>query len=122
MSKTIDAVGIAAHLTGTDRDCWEPFDGPNEADGDEFWLEEVEGFGPDEEQVGRMVRQGYVEGKGWKITTEIDLQEDDSAAEYIGSLIADGFTSGIDPTWSVNINNRQPRRAYVNVDGDDVTI
>jgi len=122
MSKSIDAVGIAAYLTGTQRDVWEAIEGPNDADGEEFWLEEVEGFGPSEDQVGRMVRQGYVEGKGWKLTTEIDLQEDDSAAEYIGSLIADGFTSGIDPTWSVDIRNRQPRQAYVNVDGDDVTI
>jgi hypothetical protein len=122
VTKTLDAKGLIAHLTGTDPKTWEPFMGRKEGVGEEQWFTEVGDFGPYDEDVADMIRDGYTSGRNWSLDTEIDFSEDEDAAYEIARLIAGGNTSGYNPTWSVEMHKTMPGEAYVQIDEGFVTV
>ncbi len=92
--------------------------GRKEGIGDEQWFTEVGDFGPYDEDVADMIRDGYTSGRNWKLTTDIDLSENQDAAYEIARQIASGNTSGFHPTWSVTMSKTMPGEAYVQIDDD----
>lgn len=124
MTKTIDMKALVAHLTGTDVSSWEPYMGRKDGIGVEETFIEIGDFGPWDEDVAEMVRGGYTSGQRWKLTTEIDLEENEPAALEIARLIEEGYTSGygLEEYWEIEIDKVEPRTAHVCVDDDDVTV
>ncbi|MNU26896.1 hypothetical protein D3C71_152770 [compost metagenome] len=122
MSKTIDMKALVAHLTDTALSTWEPYMGRKEGIGTEETFIEVGDFGPWDEDVADMIREGYTSGQRWQLTTDIDLDDNDAAAHEIARLVDEGYTSGIEPSWSIEINKIHPREVYVCIDDGDVTV
>ena len=122
MDRKLDMKGLVAHLTGTDPSTWEPFMGRKQAVGDEQAFTETGRFGPYDEDVADMVRDGYTSGDGWSLETNVDLSEDEDAAYEIARLISGGCTSGYGPVWSVSMEKRVPGEAYVQIVDEDVTV
>jgi hypothetical protein len=122
LTKTIDMKALVAHLTDTSLSTWERYMGRKEGIGTEETFIEVGDFGPWDEDVADMVREGYTSGERWRLKTDIDLDENDAAAHEIARLIDEGYTSGIEPTWDVTIDKIHPREVYVCVDDDEVTV
>jgi hypothetical protein len=123
VAKTVDMKALVAYLTGTSADSWEPFMGRKEGIGIEQAFTEVgDGFGPYDEDVADMIRDGYTSGQRWKLDTAIDLEKDDDARHEIARLISGGYTSGYGPTWSVEMDKIMPGEAYVQIDDEFVTV
>jgi hypothetical protein len=122
LSKTIDMKALVAHLTDTDLSTWEVYMGRKEGIGTEETFIEIGDFGPWDEDVADMIREGYTSGQRWQLTTDIDLDEEDAAAHEIARLVDEGYTSGIEPSWSIEINKIHPREVYVCVDEGEVTV
>jgi hypothetical protein len=122
LTKTIDMKALVAHLTDTSLSTWERYMGRKEGIGTEETFIEIGDFGPWDEDVADMVREGYTSGERWRLKTDIDLDENDAAAHEIARLIDEGYTSGIEPSWDIEINTIHPREVYVCVDDDEVTV
>lgn len=122
LSKTIDMKALVAHLTDTSLSTWERYMGRKEGIGTEETFIEIGDFGPWDEDVADMIREGYTSGERWRLTTDVDLDENDAAAHEIARLVDEGYTSGIEPSWDIEINTIHPREVYVCVDDDEVTV
>jgi hypothetical protein len=121
LSKTVDMKALVANFTDTATTQWEVYMGAKDGIGIEETFIEIGDFGPWEDDVADMIREGYTSGQRWSLTTDIDLEED-AVAEEIARLVSEGYTSGIEPSWSIEINTVHPREAYVCIDDDEVIL
>jgi hypothetical protein len=115
---------LVAHLTETEVSSWEPYLGRKDGIGIEETFIEIGDFGPWDEDVAEMIRGGYTSGHRWKLTTEINLEENEPASLEIARLVEEGYTSGygLEEYWEIEINKVEPRTAHVCVDDNDVTV
>ncbi|NTF23522.1 hypothetical protein G6L37_34695 [Agrobacterium rubi] len=124
MTKTVDMKALVAHLTETNLSKWEPYMGRKEGIGTEETFIEIGDFGPWDEDVAEMVREGYTSGQRWSLKTEIDLEENEPAALEIARLIAEGCTCGhgLEEFWEVEMHKTYPREVYVCIDDEDIVV
>lgn len=122
MAKTLDMKALIAHLTDTSIKDWDVYMGLTESYGIEENFIEIGDFGPWDEDVADMIRDGYTSGQRWSLTTDIDLDDNDAAAHEIARLVGEGYTSGIEPSWSVEIDTVEPRKVYVQIIDEEVNV